>query len=87
MPYAAVNDVKDTLEHPHAVARGMVTQMRHESCGEMRFVSSPVKYDGKRMGIRRAPPTLGQHTEEVLVEVLGLSRGEVGALREEGVVA
>jgi succinate---hydroxymethylglutarate CoA-transferase len=88
MPYAAINDVKDTLEHEHSKARGMVTEVDHESCGKMKLVSPPVKYSSAGMvGIRTAPPTLGQHTEEILASLLGKSGDEVRALRQEGVVA
>ena len=88
MPYAAINDVKDTLEHEHSKARGMVTEIEHESCGKMKLVSPPVKYSKPGMvGIRTAPPTLGEHTDEVLASILGKSRGDVKALRDDGVVA
>ena len=88
MPYAAINDVKDTLEHEHSKARGMVTEVEHESCGKMKLVSPPVKYGRKGMvEIKTAPPTLGEHTDEVLAEILGRSGEEVRSLREDGVVA
>ena len=88
MPYAAINDVKDTLEHEHSRARTMVTEVEHESCGPMKLVSPPVKYGKDGMvGVRTAPPTLGEHTDHVLAEVLGMEQKEVDTLREQGVVA
>ena len=88
MPYAAINDVKDTLEHEHSVARGMVTEVEHESCGPINLVSPPVKYSQEGMvGVKSAPPTLGEHTDHVLAELLGKNRQEVMALREKSVVA
>ena len=88
MPYAAINDVKDTLEHEHSRARTMVTEVEHESCGSMKLVSPPVKYGKDGMvGVRTAPPTLGEHTDHVLAEVLGMEQKEVDTLREQGVVA
>lgn len=88
IPYAAINDVKDTLDHEHSEARGMVTKVQHESCGEMKLVSPPVKYGRAGMvGVRSAPPTLGEHTDDVLGDLLGMEQDEVHALREKGVIA
>lgn len=87
MPYAAVNDVKDTLEHEHTKARNMVTEVEHESCGKLKVVSPPVKYSTSVVGVRSAPPTLGQHTDWVLKEILGMSESKIGDLKTEGVIA
>lgn len=87
MPYAAINDVKQTLEHEHTVARGMVTEIDHPACGPIKLVNTPVKYSDSQPGIRTPPPTLGQHTDEVLTNLLGYSKSDVESLRSEGVVA
>lgn len=86
MPYAAVNDVQATLNHEHTKARNMVVEMDHEQCGPIKMVNTPVKYSESEPRIRSAPPTLGQHTEEVLADHLGLSQAGIEALRSEGVV-
>lgn len=70
-----------------AKARNMVTEVEHPSCGPMKLVNTPVKYSHSTPGIRSAPPTLGQHTDEVLRDILGMDKGEVDYLRKEGVVA
>jgi succinate---hydroxymethylglutarate CoA-transferase len=87
MPYAAINDVKDTLEHEHVKARGMVSEVGHDACGPIKVVSHPVKYSESETGVRTPPPTLGQHTDEVLRGVLGMEAAEVERLVKEGVVA
>ncbi len=87
MPYAAINDVKDTLEHEHVLARGMVTEVGHEACGSVKLVGPPVKYSESVVGVRTAPPTLGEHTDQVLGEMLGLKAAEVDELKKKGVVA
>ena len=65
----------------------MVAEVEHPSCGPMKLVNTPVKYSYSTPGIRSAPPTLGQHSDEVLRDILGLSPNEVKTLRDEGVVA
>lgn len=87
LPYAAINDVKDTLEHEHVQARGMVTQVQHDACGDIKVVSPPVKYSESVVSVRTPPPTLGQHTDHVLTELLGMGGEEVEKLKASGVVA
>jgi succinate--hydroxymethylglutarate CoA-transferase len=86
LPYSAVNDVQGTLNHEHVLARGMVKEMHHEWCGDIKMVNTPVKYSESRPGIRTAPPILGQHTKSVLSESLGLSDQEIESLVMEGAV-
>ncbi|KAF2852838.1 caib/baif family protein-like protein [Plenodomus tracheiphilus IPT5] len=87
MPYAAINDVQDTLNHEHVVARDMVKEIDHPACGHIKLVNTPVKFSESTPGIRMAPPTLGQHTDEILEGVLKMSKADVDELRGEGVVA
>jgi succinate--hydroxymethylglutarate CoA-transferase len=86
LPYSAVNDVQGTLNHKHVLARNMVKEMDHEWCGPIKMVNTPVKYSESKPSIRSVPPVLGQHTDEVLREVLGLEEGEIEALKAEGAV-
>lgn len=86
LPYSAVNDIQDTLNHEHTIARNMVKEMDHEWCGPIKMVNTPVKYSESKPGIRSPPPVLGQHTDEVLREVLGMSEAEIQGLKDEGAV-
>ncbi|KAG6064558.1 hypothetical protein E4U32_000151 [Claviceps aff. humidiphila group G2b] len=86
LPYAAVNDVQATLNHAHTKARDMVVEMNHEACGPIKLVNTPVKFSDTQPSIRSAPPMLGQHTDEVLTEYLGLNESEILALKEQGAV-
>ncbi|KAJ3578824.1 hypothetical protein NPX13_g1747 [Xylaria arbuscula] len=86
MPYAAVNDVQDTLNHEHTRARSMVVELEHGECGPIRVVNTPVKYSESKPGVRTAPPTLGQHTDEVLGGLLGLDGDAIEALKHAGAV-
>lgn len=74
------------MNHEHVLARGMVQEMDHEFCGPIKMVNTPVKYSESKPSIRSVPPMLGQHTDEVLREVLGMSESEIEGLKEEGAV-
>ena len=87
MPYAAVNDIQRTLHHEHVLARDMVQEIQHPACGPMKLVNTPVKYSFSEPSIRMPPPTLGQHTDEVLTGLLGMDPAEIGRLRDDGVIA
>ena len=86
MPYAAVNDVKATVEHEHVLARGMIEEVEHKALGSVKLVNHPVKYSRVEPRIRMAPPLLGEHTDEVLREVLGFEKAEIRGLREKGII-
>lgn len=53
----------------------------------MKLVNTPVKYSHATPGIRTAPPTLGQHTDDVLGEYCGFAKDDVARLKQEGVVS
>ncbi|KAL4911320.1 hypothetical protein BDW74DRAFT_184704 [Aspergillus multicolor] len=86
LPFAVVNDVLGTMGHEHVQARGMVQTIAHPACGPLKVISPPVKYSNAEPSIRRAPPLLGEHTDEILAE-LGLLGEEIGELRSKGVIA
>ena len=86
MPYAAVNDVQATLNHSHTRARDMVVEVEHGACGPLRLVNTPIKFSESRPGVRSAPPTLGQHTDELLADVLGYDDARIAALKDAGAV-
>jgi succinate--hydroxymethylglutarate CoA-transferase len=64
----------------------MVVEVEHPTCGPMKLVNTPVKFSHAKPGVRSAPPTLGQHTNEILTS-LGMSEEDIGKLKAEGVVS
>jgi len=71
---------------PQLAARDMIAEVQHSSLGTLRTLGTPVKLSGTPGVVGAAPPTLGQHTESVLVADLGFSSREVDDLRATGVV-
>ncbi len=64
----------------------MVETVMHPAIGELRLVGIPFKFSATPASIRRPPPLLGEHTDEVLRGLLGKSEAEVAALRAEQVI-
>jgi len=67
-------------------ARGMTVAVDHPLAGSLRLVASPMKLSATPVQYRRAPPLLGEHTDEVLRD-LGWSDAQRAALRAHGVIA
>ncbi len=65
----------------------MVKEVEHPTCGPMKLVNTPVKYSYSEPSIRTPPPLLGQHTNEVLGKLLGMSETDIARLKTEGIVA
>ena len=86
VPHAPVLGVSAALAHPHAVAREMVVEADHPTAGRLRLAGRPIKFPGAPQRPSTAPPTLGQHTVQVLRDELGCSDAEITALRRDGVI-
>ena len=65
----------------------MVKEIEHPTCGPMKLVNTPVKYSYSEPSIRTPPPLLGQHTDEILREIVGMDDGDIKSLKADGVVA
>lgn len=65
----------------------MVVEVEHPTCGPIKLVNTPVKYSQATPCIRSPPPTLGQHTDEVLKDVLGMPDEDISALKANGVIS
>jgi crotonobetainyl-CoA:carnitine CoA-transferase CaiB-like acyl-CoA transferase len=77
IPAGPINTVDRALDDPHAAAREMVVSMPHPAAGSVRLIGSPMKFSATPVAYRRPPPLLGEHTESVLRELLGMSENEV----------
>lgn len=81
-----INKLSQVFEDPHVVARGMVLEMAHSSGQPVKLIANPVKLSETPADYRMAPPMLGEHTEAVLGERLGLNAAALAALREKKVI-
>ncbi|AFT69620.1 Formyl-CoA transferase [Alloalcanivorax dieselolei B5] len=83
VPCGPVNSIADVFQDPHVQARGMQLEMSHPSLGTVPQVASPLRLSASPVEYRTAPPLLGEHTDEVLAETLGLSAEAIQRLRAE----
>lgn len=65
----------------------MVKEVEHPTCGPMKLVNTPIKYSYSEPSIRTPPPLLGQHTAEILRDIVGMDDDDIKSLKVEGVVA
>jgi crotonobetainyl-CoA:carnitine CoA-transferase CaiB-like acyl-CoA transferase len=85
VPGAPVHELSELLEDPHVRARGLLVEQDHPVAGPVRLLGTPVQVEGERFDAAPAPRA-GEHTDEVLADVLGLSPARIAELRAAGVV-
>lgn len=78
-----VNTYSKALEDPQVIHNGAETHVEHPAYGRVRSIAFPVKIAGAIEGEDTPPPTLGEHTEEVLKEVLGYSNEKIDKIKKE----
>ncbi|MEO5670752.1 MAG: CaiB/BaiF CoA-transferase family protein [Ramlibacter sp.] len=86
VPCGAINSLAEVFSDPHIAQRGMVTDMAHPLQPGLRLVSSPMKLEKTPVRATRPPPLLGQHTDEVLRELLNCPADQLAALRASKVI-
>ncbi|GAA5977565.1 hypothetical protein JCM10908_005022 [Rhodotorula pacifica] len=84
-PFAPVNNIRQSFEHPQTQAREMVKEVDHPRAGKVKLVAPAIQYNGQRMEFTRPPPVLAQHTVEVLRE-LGYKDSKIAELQQNNVV-
>lgn len=86
VPCSPIKNIAEVFSDPHVQSRGARIDLQHPVTGRMPGIANPMRFSKSPVAYDRAPPTLGQHTGEVLAEVLGLSAAEIAALVDAGAV-
>jgi len=86
VPCGSVRDFGETFGDPQIAAREMIAAVEHHAIGLTRVLGTPLKLSDTPAAVRSAPPAIGQHTDAVLKDDLGLSQSAIADLRNRGVV-
>jgi formyl-CoA transferase len=86
VPCGPIRDLREVFEDPQVRHRGMRVEVPHAAGVPCPTVASPMRFSAAPIGYDRPPPRLGEHTREVLREVLGLGEAELAALAAEAAI-
>jgi len=86
VPCGPVNSIAQTFANPQVIHRQMRVDLPHPLAGSVPSVANPIKFSGTPIQYGDAPPTLGQHSDQVLKEYVGLSDAEIEALKKKRVM-
>ena len=86
VPCGPINELAQVFADPQVQARGLAFELPHVLAGLVPQVGSPIKLSETPVEYRRAPPLLGEHTQEVLARVLGVTTVDLELLRQSGVL-
>ena len=86
LPAAPINDLKQTFSDPQVEARNLRWEVQHPTAGTVPLVASPLNIPTSPTKVRYPPPLLGEHTDEILSDLLEYDGETVQALRAEGVI-
>jgi crotonobetainyl-CoA:carnitine CoA-transferase CaiB-like acyl-CoA transferase len=86
VPNGPINTIGQVFDEPQVVARGMKIDLDHPLSGKVPLVASPMRFSATPLEYKMPPPTLGQHTDEILRSLLGMTEAAIARLREEAVI-
>ena len=86
IPCGPVNNIAQAAADPQIAARDMIVKVHHPEAGEFKVVNSPFKFSRTPCKVERVSPELGEHTEEVLKELLEMTPAEISRLKDSGAI-
>jgi formyl-CoA transferase len=86
VPCGPINDLGEVFANEQVQAREVAIELPHPKAGKVKLVRNPIRMSATPATSDKAPPLLGQHTDEVLRDVLGRSESDIAALRDKGVL-
>ncbi|WP_028206492.1 CaiB/BaiF CoA transferase family protein [Paraburkholderia nodosa] len=86
VPCGPINNLAEVFADPHVQERNVRVEMRHSLGGNVAMVANPVRFSESPVQYRNAPPTLGEHTDDVLLDWLRMDDADVQALRNASVL-
>jgi crotonobetainyl-CoA:carnitine CoA-transferase CaiB-like acyl-CoA transferase len=86
VPNGPINNIAQVFEEPQVKARGVKIELEHAAAGKLPLVASPMRFSETPLEYRLPPPLLGEHTDQVLGELLKLSSADIARLRAAGVL-
>jgi len=86
LPYSPINNLKEICEDPHIKYRGMLVEIDQPRAGRMKIAGSPIHLSETPGRIYAPAPLLGEHSDEVLKDILGYSQEEIDKLKKKGII-
>jgi len=86
VPCGPINNIDQVFDDPQVMHRGLKFDMPHPLAGKVPLVANPIRLSATPVEYHRAPPTLGQHTAEILSRVLGMNAERIDALRRDKII-
>jgi crotonobetainyl-CoA:carnitine CoA-transferase CaiB-like acyl-CoA transferase len=86
IPVGAINSIAEVVEHPQVKARQALVEMEHPRAGKVRMVGAPIRLSETPGSVRTPSPVLGEHTDAVLTDMLGLGADDIASLRAAGAI-
>jgi crotonobetainyl-CoA:carnitine CoA-transferase CaiB-like acyl-CoA transferase len=86
VPCGRINSLPDVFADPQVQARGLQRELAHPQCGSIPMLANPIRFSETEAQYLRHPPDLGEHTSEVLKELLGMDDAEIDALSSKHII-
>jgi crotonobetainyl-CoA:carnitine CoA-transferase CaiB-like acyl-CoA transferase len=86
IPAAPVLEIGDIVDHPHTWDRGMIVELEQSGFGKIRLLGSPFKLSLTPSVMENLAPSIGEHSRQILGDLLGYTDKEIESLKEEGII-